>query len=251
MINWRKFTLSRDFTLRGGWNLGFSVLVERFYYPPELYSDFHIERQTSTGTEIVPFVGEPGLNNYDLVLTVQTPRSPRFSANTFVIFGQDENFDEWASAYIVLWTSGLVFGPTERIRVYGRYVRHQYLRKTDWSAVRVRDIPRLKLEYQLTRSIFFRFVGQYDATNVDDLRDDSRTNDPIVVPGGDGGYERVLEWTRNDFRMDALFSFEPSPETVIFAGYGSSLTEEDSFRFRRLERLNDGFFMKLSYLFRM
>ena len=249
--NWLKFTYGNDFTLRGGWGLGVSLLVERFYYPPELYSDFHIERQTPTGTEIVPFVGEPSLDNYDLVLSVRTPRSPRFSANAFVIFGQDENFDEWSSGYIFLWRSNLVFRPTEQIRVEGSYIRQQYLRKTDWSTVRVRDIPRLKLEYQLTRAIFFRFVGQYNATNVDDLRDDSRTNEPIVVPDGNGGYERVLAWTDNDLRFDALFSFEPSPGTVIFAGYGSSLAEEDSFRFRRLERLNDGFFMKLSYLFRM
>ncbi len=196
-------------------------------------------------------MGEPALDNYDLVLTVRTPRSPRFSANTFLIFGQDENFDEWASAYILFWTTDLVFRPTEQIRVEGRYVRQQYVRKTDRSTVRVRDIPRIKLEYQLTRSIFFRFVGQYDATSVDELRDDSRTNDPIVVPDGNGGYERILERTRNDFRVDALFSFEPSPGTVIFAGYGSSMTEEDSFKFNTLERLDDGFFMKLSYLFRM
>ena len=48
-----------------------------------------------------------------------------------------------------------------------------------------------------------------------------------------------------------LFSFEPNPGTVIFAGYGSSLTENNSFKFNSLERTNDGFFMKLSYLFRM
>ena len=249
--NWWKFSWGNNFALRGGWSLGLSLLVERFYYPPELYSDYYVETQTPTGPEITPFVGEPSLDNYDLMINVQTPRSPRFSANSFAIFGQDENFDEWSSAWILLWTTGVVFRPTEQIRVEGRYVRQQYMRKTDWSTVRVRDIPRLKLEYQLTRAIFFRFVGQYDATNVDDLRDDSRTNDPIVVPDGNGGYEPVLARTRNDFRFDALFSFEPSPGTVVFAGYGSSLTEDDSFRFNRLERLDDGFFMKLSYLFRM
>ena len=29
------------------------------------------------------------------------------------------------------------------------------------------------------------------------------------------------------------------------------MTEEDSFRFDRLERTSDGFFVKMSYLFRM
>ena len=94
-------------------------------------------------------------------------------------------------------------------------------------------------------------MGQYDATNVDALRDDSRTNDPIVVPDGNGGYTRVAGWSKNDFQVDALFSFEPNPGTVIFAGYGSTLAEDESFRFNHLRRKNDGFFLKLSYLFRM
>ena len=249
--NWLKYTFGNDFTLRGGWSVGASLLIERFYYPAELYSDYYIETQTPTGPQIVPFVGEPALDNYDLVLTLRTPNSSRFSANTFVIYGQDENFDEWASGYIFLWTTNVTLRPTEQLRAEASYTRQQYIRKTDRSTVRVRDIPRLKLEYQLTRAIFFRFVGQYDATNVHDLRDDTRTNDPIVVPDGDGGFERVTAWTRNDFRFDALFSFEPNPGTVIFAGYGSSLTENNSFKFNSLERTNDGFFMKLSYLFRM
>jgi hypothetical protein len=38
---------------------------------------------------------------------------------------------------------------------------------------------------------------------------------------------------------------------VIFAGYGSSLTEPDAFAFHDLKRVSDTFFVKLSYLLRM
>jgi hypothetical protein len=38
---------------------------------------------------------------------------------------------------------------------------------------------------------------------------------------------------------------------VFFAGYGNSLTERDPLAFRQLRRVDDGFFLKLSYLFRM
>jgi hypothetical protein len=38
---------------------------------------------------------------------------------------------------------------------------------------------------------------------------------------------------------------------VVFLGYGSSMTENDAFKFKDLERVNDGFFAKVSYLFRM
>jgi hypothetical protein len=37
---------------------------------------------------------------------------------------------------------------------------------------------------------------------------------------------------------------------VIFAGYGSTLADERAIRFSDLERRADGFFVKLSYLFR-
>ena len=55
----------------------------------------------------------------------------------------------------------------------------------------------------------------------------------------------------NDFRVDLLLSFRPTPGTVLFLGYGSSLTESEPFKFRDLERVRDGFFAKVSYLFRM
>ena len=41
------------------------------------------------------------------------------------------------------------------------------------------------------------------------------------------------------------------PGTVIYAGYGSTMTERSAFRFNALDRSRDGFFVKLSYLFRV
>jgi len=38
---------------------------------------------------------------------------------------------------------------------------------------------------------------------------------------------------------------------VLFLGYGSTVREQDAFRFRDIDRLDDGFFLKLSYLFRV
>ena len=48
-----------------------------------------------------------------------------------------------------------------------------------------------------------------------------------------------------------LFSYKPTPGTVFFFGYGASLTEPEPFSFQNLTRTTDGFFLKLSYLFRM
>ena len=247
---WRG-SVGGDLTLRGGWALRASFITEEVYYPHELYDDYAIETPTATGTDTIPYVGVPKIATYNLSLGLTLPRSQHFSGTTSLLIGEDVNYDEWAAGYLFLWRNTLVWRPTDQLRIEGSFVRQQYLRKVDNSTLRIRDLPRLKIEYQLTRAIFFRFVGQYDATNIDDLRDDTRTESPLLVRNSDGVYEPELAWARNDLRVDGLFSFEPSPGTVIFAGYGSSLTEDDSFRFERLERTSDGFFVKLSYLLRM
>ena len=118
-------------------------------------------------------------------------------------------------------------------------------RAADGSWFSTANIPRLKVEYQLTRDIFFRYVGQYFAQVRDTLRD-PRTGDQLIVDSIPQGRS-----TNTEFRNDFLFSYKPTPGTVLFFGYGSSLSEPDPFSFRRLSRTGDGFFLKASYLFRM
>jgi hypothetical protein len=171
-----------------------------------------------------------------------------------MIVGKDENFFEWSSANIWFGRMGLAFRPTERLRFDGSLSLISYRRRTDGTIAGDTYIPRLKVEYQVSRSIFLRMVGEYAARRRDDLRDESRTNAPILIRDPeDGVYKRdlALAFRQNDFRVDWLFSYQPSPGTVFFAGYGSSLQEDRAFRFRSLERLSDGFFTKLSYLFRL
>jgi len=236
---------------RGGWRLGTAVLLESFMYPAELYTSYAVERQLGGLVDTIPFVGTERLYNLDFAVNFRTPRYRHFSANGFVIVGRDENFYEWAPANIAIATLEAEWRPSEQLRVGLLYNHQQYIRPSDWSTVGVRKVPRLKVEYQITRAIFVRFVGQYDAQAVDSLRDDSRTGDPILIRLADGSYARTAQRTFNDFRMDWLFSFRPTPGTVFFLGYGSSMTEPDAFRFKDLQRESDGFFAKLSYLFRL
>jgi hypothetical protein len=254
----RHFHVNLGVTLRGGWQVGASVLLESFGYPAELYADYYVER-VRPGTvgplpvvDTVPFTGTPRLPNFDYGVNLQTPRFQRVSASAFLLLGRDENFYEWATARIVIGTLDLEWRPSEQVRVNLRYDHQQYLRPSGGSTVAMRRVPRLKVEYQLSRSVFLRFVGQYDASQVDALRDDSRTGAPILIRyPATGTITRTVPTASNDVRVDWLFSFRPTPGTVVFVGYGSSLEEPLAFRFRRLDRVSDGFFAKLSYLFRV
>src|SRR5467141_2311773 len=109
------------------------------------------------------------------------------------------------------------------------------------------------MEYQLLRPLFIRLVGQYIQDKTDSLRDDSRTGAPILIarPGGGGVITRSTASATNLFHVDALVSYQPIPGTVVFAGYGSNMLDDDAFRFRGLRRTDDALFVKLSYLFRL
>lgn len=252
----RKVITRTSWSLRGGWSLSASLLVERFAYDPRLYEDYAIELPGAAGLDTIPYNDRnlPSLPNLDLSLNIDSPQIHGFELNGFMIVGKDENFHEWSSANIWFGRLGLAFRPTERLRFDGSLSLISYRRRTDGTIAGDTYIPRIKVEYQVSRSIFLRMVGEYSARRRDDLRDDGRTDAPILLRDPeDGVYKRdlALGFRQNDFRVDWLFSLQPSPGTVFFAGYGSSLREDRAFRFGSLERLNDGFFTKFSYLFRL
>lgn len=97
-------------------------------------------------------------------------------------------------------------------------------------------------------------VGEHNSDWQDDLRDDSRSNLPIyILNRATGQYDRAVKAYTKSFRADWLFSYQPTPGTVVFAGYGNTLAnvEEDPRPQSRLRRTVDGFFLKVSYLFRL
>jgi Domain of unknown function (DUF5916) len=235
-----------------GWGLYAGVFIETFHYDAALYAGYARQHTAGGVTDTLPFTGTPRIANYDLQLQVTTPRFRQLDASLlFLPALQDENFYEWSPARIILVDAALNWRPSDRLRVSATYLHQQYWRKSDGTTVARERIPRLKAEYQVTRSLFIRLVGQYDAAWQDSLRDDSRSNDPILIRNpATGVYERAAARSSNAVRVDWLVSFTPSPGTVVYLGYGSSLTEPDAFSFRGLNRLQDQFFAKITYLFR-
>jgi hypothetical protein len=248
-----KLHITENTTFRGGWRAGASVLMERFGFDDAFYGGYRLLRPNAAGFDTIPFTGVGRLDNLDFVVSVGTPQFKRFAADIFGIVGQDENFYEWSSANIVNLTANVSLRPIDKLRIDAQYQHIEYNRKSDGSTVGIRKIPRLKMEYQIARPMFFRIVGQYDAEEQAALFDDSRTGYAIVrpLPYAPFTAARDTGFTRNDLRVDWLFSYQPTPGTVMFAGYGSSYEGPEHLRFRGLYRTEDGFFIKLSYLFRM
>ena len=160
-------------------------------------------------------------------------------------YGATAIFAEAAAGRQLVVQATAGWKPTPAVRIEGRWAHVRLTRARDGSRFSTANIPRLKLEYQLSRAVFFRYVGQYVAQDQVAL-EDPRTGQPLVVNGS--GAAPVLT---NDFRNDVLFSYKPLPGTLVFFGYGTSLVEPEAFRFQNLSRASDGFFLKISYLLRM
>ena len=248
----RKLHLNQNAVLRGGWQVGGSVLIETFGYDEDLYRDYAL-LDTAAGQSVLrPFVGTPRLPNLDWLVSVTTPPVRGVTLDGFLLWGKDENFYEWASADILFARVAVAWRPTERLRVDAQYQAQTYQRRTDDSYVGIRRIPRVKVEYQMTRAIFFRLVSELDHQFQDTLRDDSRTDLPIVIrDAATGAYLPALREESRRLRTDALFSYQPTPGTVVFLGYGSTSIEPNDRLEARLRRVRDGFFVKVSYLFRL
>jgi hypothetical protein len=247
----QKLHFNANFALRGGWTLGGGYFFESFGYDSALFANYRIERPNGAGgLDTVAFIGQPTIPNSEFIVQGNTPTWKHFNANAFFLYGHDENFFEWASANLIYAGMGLSYRPTDRIRADFSYNWQQVNRRTDGSLVNVGRIPRLKLEYQLARPLFVRVVGQYVQQKTDSLRDDSRTGGAILLDGP-GGLARSAAQSSNQFHADVLVSYQPTPGTVLFVGYGSNMTDTGAFRFSDLTRTSDSFFAKLSYLFRL
>ena len=110
-------------------------------------------------------------------------------------------------------------------------------------------IPRLKVEYQLSRPIFVRVVSQYTATLREGLRDPA-TGYRLGTLGSSGAIVPSTRNASNSQRTDWLLSYRPNPGTRAFLGYRGTLSESDPLAFQSLRRTSDAFFVKLSYVFR-
>jgi len=246
-----KSALRLNARLKGGWQMGGQMLVEEFGYDRDLYRNYYLFVPRTGGVDTVAYTGTPNLPNLDWVFSMATPEFRKFSFNVFGVIGQDENFQEWSSARISSVQATLNVRPTPQIRLTGTLTNDTFDRKTDGTRVLTRRAQRLRAEYQITRQMFFRVIGEYALTAQDSLRDDSRTNLPVYLRAANGTFSRAAAFERTRARIDVLMSYLPSPGTVFYVGYGDALAANEPAGPSRLQRTRDLYFLKLSYLFRM
>ncbi len=248
----QRYQFNVNTTLHGGWQVGAAIYLEHYGYDPTIYRNYYIGHIQGADTIYQPFPHQTDIPNTDYVLNLTTPQFAHFSASLVYVWGRDENFYEWATADVDLPQLTISWQPTQQIRVNATYNATFYHRHDDGSTVARQQIPRIDAEYQLTRGLFIRLVGQYDAEYQDSLRDDSRSELPLFIKSSTTGViSRASAGTSNLFTGSVLFSYQPIPGTVAFFGYGNDANELQTFHLIGLRRQADSFFLKLSYLLRV
>jgi uncharacterized protein DUF5916 len=235
-------------TIRGGWQLSGAITHNYFAFDPSLYTGLTVQRSVGTSIVVIDTVAfivpPPEKNEWGASFRVTTPTYRFFSGTASITQSQVPIFREAAPGNSSRVDAALDVRPTTAIRSSLSFSRLTIERKSDGSRFSSETIPRLKVEYQVSPPIFLRLVGQYAARSRSPLED--RNGNPILVNG-------VLDTgtTLNEFSKDWLFSYRPVPGTLVYLGYGSTLEEPREFRFQDLRRTRDGFFGKISYLFRL
>jgi hypothetical protein len=230
--------------VRGGWNL--SLRGDRGFvrFDPRSYRSYRVAAPEGSPEPSAPFVRAEGVfGAMTGSATVTTPTWRLWQGSVTVNQGRRAIFPEATEGTGRSVSASLTLRPMPAVRVFGTLAT-QVLTRRDGSEFARTVLPRLKAEVQPNRWVFFRLVAEYRNERQDALRDPV-SGRPLLVSGAP-----VPRREANRLRMDWLASYEPSPGTVAFFGYGSTLESPRQLGFDDLRRRDDAFFVKLAYLFR-
>ncbi len=230
-----KEQLDATFQLRDGWELNGHFERNFVNFQDSSYAGYSIGSPTGPG-----YLPAEDFSGFTWQAKVTTPTWRKLGALVSYQRGRAAIFQEGTTGTGWILTGQLEVRPvtTVRIAATGTVFR---LSRLDGSEFARSTIPRLKVEYQPTRALFFRAIGEYRSDRTAALLDPV-TGSPLFIDGA-----AQPEASFNGLRVDLLASYEPTPGTVAFLGYGSSLEGDEEFNWSHLERMSDGFFLKLAY----
>lgn len=231
--------VSADLRLRGNWNLSAALTRSFFWFDPATYDGLVVG--SPMGPEFSPVRKADGL--FGGSTTISTPPWRKFDATLQVSYGEVPIFAEAGTGTELRTTGGIGLRPTQSLRVSLNVTATRIERSLGGEYARTL-LPRLTLEYQPVRQLFFRVFAEY--------RDDQRTTlvDPATgaplyldgVPAGGLDFQSI--------RTDFLAQYLPSPGTVAYIGYATNFDNQYPGPGADPTQSQDRFFVKVAYLFR-
>jgi hypothetical protein len=231
--------LSADMRLRGNWNLGAALERTFFWFDPSTYEGYVVG--DPAGPAFVPAQQADDLLGGNVSVT--TPPWRQFDATARVQYAAVPLFGEAGEGRELRVTASVGVRPTRSLRISGALTLSDIARTTGDEYARTL-LPRVTVEFQPVRQLFFRVFAEY--------RDDRRSANVDPASGlplfSEG--EPVGGSTFRGVRADVLAQFLPSPGTVAYIGYGADYDGAVSEDPTDLTRARDRLFVKLAYLWR-
>jgi Domain of unknown function (DUF5916) len=225
--------------LRGGWNVGGTVTDAFTRFDPANYAQYGV---VGGGAIFTPPAGV--FDAWNASVMIGTPLFQHFEASLSVLGGTTPIYPEAARGAALNVNASVTLRPAHAVRVFATLAYSHLYRSRDGSEFGRTVIPRLKVEVQPTRALFFRVVAEYRSQRQAAL-EDPVTGLPLALVG-----VPVAATQSDSLRVDWLASYQPNPGTVVFLGYGSTSDGDRPLSLRDLRREQDGFFVKVAYLFR-
>ncbi len=230
-------------TLRGGWNVSTSASRKFFVIDPSVATGL---QASSIEGELVPWDPSTRLDGlWSASGGITSPVYGRFNASLNASRGGVPIFVEGIEGRQWRVTGSLLLRPSAGTRIEGTLTTSRITRASDGSPYARSTIPRLKVEIQPTRALFFRVVSQYRIDQLEALRQRG-TSLPLYDTAGDA----VGATDNRSLNTDWLIQYEPSPGTTAFIGYGDGWSSPGTVDDTGMRRRRDGIFIKMAYLFR-
>ncbi len=226
--------------LRGGWRINSNARVGFVAFDRSRYDGYEIDGPTGP-ILFVPLNRLTGAFGFHV--NVNSPVWQFVNGNLTVQRRTVAIFAEASEGRESRLSSGVDLRPTSALRVNADFTLARIVRTRDGSEFSRSVIPRLKAEYQASRALFVRLISEIQVIRRSSLRDGN--GGTLLVDG-----LRSEAAVTDRIRLDALVSFQPTPGTVAFFGYGTTLIRGEVPGYEEFSRTTDGLFVKLAYQIR-
>ena len=226
---------------RGGWNVNATLKRLSWRFEPDTFGGYAVSGEDGP----IGYMPIDRVTGVTPSMTLKTPVFRTVNAQLETQRGPVAIFAEGAAGRETRVSTTVSARPTGSIRMEATATYSRITRERDGSQFARTVIPRVKLEYQVVRPLFFRMIAEYQSQRQGILVD-AVNGLPLLVRGVFPKAE-----SRTGLRLDWLASYKPTPGTVAFFGYGSAMSADrlDPLA-NHLVRTSDGFFLKIAYQIR-
>ncbi len=230
------------FTFRGGRTLWFILRDGYFRFRPEEYADYEVEGNDG---DAQPFVVQDDLTHLLALGFIPRVRvTSDLQLNGRLYYREVPIYIEGARGLEIQASPDITLRLTTAAQVSLEYTYSRLWRRRDNTVFSIAHIPRVRTQYQFSKSLLVRAVLQYSLEEQDALRDPT-TEQPLLI---DGVTQDETESGR--FEGQFLLKYEPSPGTIFFVGYNRLMSGLANLRLSQMDLIGEGLFIKASYLFR-